>query len=74
MYNSGIIVFDNENILLSPVGNKINCFDMINGSSYTLPIESRSNISLIDISPDNRIIIVIDVGNIFLHRWLLFVD
>lgn len=40
---------------------------MKNGVTNTLPIEARSNISLIEISPDNRTLIVVDIGNSFFN-------
>lgn len=62
MYNAGNVAFDSEDILLSPVGNKISCFDLKNGTSITIPLESRSNIEHIELSPDNRILVVVDEG------------
>ena len=66
IYNSGNITFtkDNNDFLLSPVGNKITCFDLKNGVSSTLPIESRSNIKYIDISPDGKTLISVDIGKL----------
>jgi periodic tryptophan protein 2 len=66
VYNSGNILFakDNSDIILSPVSNKITCFDLKNGVSNTLPIECRSNIKHIDVSPDNKILVAVDIGKI----------
>ena len=36
--------------------------DLKNGVSSTLPIEARSNIKMIEISPDNRTLIIVDIG------------
>lgn len=36
---------------------------MKNGVTNTLPIEARSNIKLIEISPDNRTLVIVDIGN-----------
>jgi periodic tryptophan protein 2 len=62
MYNSGNLKFTNDDMLLSPVGNKLSCFDLKNGVTSTLPIENRSNIAHTDISPDNRTLITVDKG------------
>lgn len=63
MYNSGNLSFANDenDFLYSPIGNKITVFDLKNGLSNTLPIESRSNVKLIEVSPDNNILVVVDV-------------
>ena len=63
MYNSGNLLFtkDESDLLLSPVGNKISVFDLKNGVSNTLPIETRSNIKLIELSPDSKILVVVDI-------------
>jgi periodic tryptophan protein 2 len=63
MYNTGNVLFtkDESDILLSSVGNKISIYDLKNGVSNTLPIESRSNIKLIELSPDSCTLVVIDI-------------
>ena len=53
---------DDSDILLSPVGNKITAFDLKNGVTNTLPVESRSNISLIEISTDGKMLLMVDIG------------
>ena len=69
LYNSGNIKFtsDDCDILLSPVGNKVTAFDLKNGITNTLPIESRSNISFIEVSPDSKFLIMVDVGTIIYY-------
>ena len=64
VHNTGKVIFikDDSNILLSPIGNKILCLDLKHGTSQTLPIESRSNIDILDISPNGKILIVVDVN------------
>ena len=37
---------------------------MKNGITNTLPIESRSNVKLIEISPDNRTLVIVDIGKL----------
>jgi periodic tryptophan protein 2 len=62
IYNTGNIKFTTDDMLLSPVGNKVVYFDLKNGVTNALPIESRSNISHIDVSPDNRTLLIVDKG------------
>jgi periodic tryptophan protein 2 len=64
LYNSGNIHFtsDESDILLSPVGNKVTAFDLKNGFTNTLPVEARSNIALIEVSPDSKFLILVDIG------------
>ncbi len=64
VHNTGRVIFtkDDSSILLSPIGNKILCLDLKHGTSQTLPIESRSNIDILDISTNGKILIVIDVN------------
>ena len=65
IYNAGNVVFtkDESDFLISPIGNKISVLDMKNGVTNSLPIEARSNIKLIEISPDNRTLVIVDLGN-----------
>ena len=67
VHNTGKVIFikDDSNILLSPIGNKILCLDLKHGTSQTLPIESRSNIDILDISPNGKILIVVDVNGCY---------
>lgn len=47
--------------MLSPIGNRIRVFDLHGGDSYTLPFEARSNICHIAVSPDQRLVVAVDV-------------
>ena len=64
VHNTGRVIFtkDDSSILLSPIGNKILCLDLKHGTSQTLPIEARSNIDILHISTNGKILIVIDVN------------
>lgn len=64
IYNAGNVVFtkDESDFLISPIGNKISVLDMKNGITNTLPMEARSNIKMIEISPDNRTLVIVDIG------------
>ena len=61
-YNSGNILFSktNNEILFSPVGNKVSMYDIKNGTSETIDVEARSNVQHIDISI-KELLIIIDV-------------
>lgn len=63
VYKSGNLVFTNDDndLLLSPIGNKITMFDLRNNKSKTLPFECRSNVDKICLSPDNKVLIMIDI-------------
>lgn len=46
--------------MLSPVGNRVSSFDLVNNQSFTYPAENRKNISRIALSPDGKILISVD--------------
>ena len=51
VYKSGNLVFNQvDDVLVSPVGNKVTIFDLKNNKSKTLPFEARSNIEHVVIS------------------------
>ncbi|EJD39599.1 putative WD repeat protein [Auricularia subglabra TFB-10046 SS5] len=61
VYQQGNVLFTGDgNSVLSPVGNRVTCFDLVNNSSYTLPIENRKNIAVIALSPDSNILVTVD--------------
>ncbi|KAL7542564.1 hypothetical protein ACHAXR_011882 [Thalassiosira sp. AJA248-18] len=61
---SNIIFTSDGNNVLSPVGNRIQVLDLLHHSCRTLPIEARSNIRRIALSPkDDRLLIVVDVNH-----------
>ena len=61
---SNIVFTSDGNNVLSPVGNRIQVLDLLNHSCRTLPIEARSNIRTIALSPnDDRLLIVVDVNS-----------
>jgi periodic tryptophan protein 2 len=68
VYKHGNISFSpNKNLLFSPIGNKLTCIDLekynklISNISSTFTFESRSDIDLIAISPDSKILIAVDI-------------
>ncbi|KIY70735.1 WD40 repeat-like protein [Cylindrobasidium torrendii FP15055 ss-10] len=61
VYQQGNIVYTADgNSLLSPVGNRVSVFDLVNNKSFTLPFENRRNITCIALSPDSKILLSID--------------
>lgn len=62
VYTNGNIIFSPDgNTLLSPVGNRVTVFDMVQHSCTTLPFETRKNIRRMCMSNNGRFLIVIDV-------------
>ncbi|WVR09619.1 hypothetical protein IAU60_006691 [Kwoniella sp. DSM 27419] len=61
VYRQGNVVFTPDgNSVLSPVGNRVSVFDLVNNKSRTLPFENRKNIASIALSPDGNVLISID--------------
>ncbi|KAG8926587.1 hypothetical protein FRC02_008788 [Tulasnella sp. 418] len=61
VYRQGNIIFTPDgNSVLSPVGNRISVFDLVNNKSRTLPAENRKNIAVVALSPDGNILISVD--------------
>ncbi|KAJ4952632.1 hypothetical protein NE237_029464 [Protea cynaroides] len=62
-YRGGNAVISGNNLLISPVGNRISVTDLIKSETVTLPCESSSNISRIAVSPDGNFLLTIDENN-----------
>ncbi|KAF7316426.1 Small nucleolar ribonucleoprotein complex subunit [Mycena indigotica] len=61
VYQQGNVLFTPDgNTLLSPVGNRVSIFDLVNNKSFTLPFENRKNIAAIALSPDANVLISVD--------------
>ncbi|KAJ7892933.1 WD40-repeat-containing domain protein [Mycena olivaceomarginata] len=61
VYRQGNILFTPDgNSLLSPVGNRVSVFDLVNNKSFTFPFENRKNISALALSPDANVLISVD--------------
>ncbi|KAK6909144.1 hypothetical protein I203_103159 [Kwoniella mangroviensis CBS 8507] len=61
VYRQGNVIFTPDgNSVLSPVGNRVSVFDLVNNKSRTLPFENRKNISSIALSPDGNVLMSID--------------
>lgn len=62
VYSNGNIIFTPDgNSVLSPVGNRLNVFDLINQTTDALPIETKKDIEIISISHNSKFLVVIDV-------------
>ncbi|PBK68743.1 WD40 repeat-like protein [Armillaria solidipes] len=61
VYRQGNVLFTADgNSLLSPVGNRVSVFDLVNNKSFTLPFETRKNIATLALSPDGNVLISVD--------------
>ncbi|CCF60319.1 hypothetical protein KAFR_0J02550 [Kazachstania africana CBS 2517] len=61
VYRQGNIVFSNDGKqLLSPVGNRVSVFDLINNKSFTFEYEHRKNIAAIDLNRQGTLMLSID--------------
>lgn len=80
VYREGNIVFtDDGTQLLSPVGNRVSCFDLINNKSFTFNYQHRKNIArialnkqatlMISVDEDGRAILVNFVSRVVLHHF-----
>ncbi|KAI0251220.1 WD repeat protein [Lactifluus subvellereus] len=61
VYQQGNIIFTPDgNSVLSPVGNRVSVFDLVNNKSFTFAFQNRKNIAAIALSPDGNILISVD--------------
>eukprot|EP00727_Mastigamoeba_balamuthi_P008301 m51a1_g4093 hypothetical protein (875) ;mRNA; r:68447-71634 len=61
VYKGGNVIFTPDgNSLLSPVGNRITLFDLVNHTSVTLPVEHRGNVEVMALSPDGSTLLAGD--------------
>ncbi|KAL8672735.1 MAG: hypothetical protein Q9168_002825 [Polycauliona sp. 1 TL-2023] len=61
VYCKGNLVFTPDgNSLLSPVGNRVSVFHLVQNTSYTLPFSHRRNVSHLTISPDGLVLLSVD--------------
>ncbi len=62
VYSQGNLVFTEDGTkLLSPVGNRVSVFDLLNNKSYTLPYEHRKNIARIAFNKQETLLLSVDV-------------
>ncbi|KAH7344776.1 quinon protein alcohol dehydrogenase-like superfamily [Rhizoctonia solani] len=61
VYRQGNIIFTSDgNAILSPVGNRVSVFDLVNNKSRTLSFENRKNISAIALSSNSNLLVSVD--------------
>lgn len=61
VYRQGNVIFSNDGKqLLSPVGNRISVFDLINNKSFTFEYEHRKNIACFDLNKQGTLLLSID--------------
>jgi periodic tryptophan protein 2 len=61
VYRQGNLVFTPDGTsILSPVGNRLSCFDLVNNTSFTFSYEHRKNISRIALNPTATLLISVD--------------
>ncbi|KAG0671696.1 U3 snoRNP protein [Maudiozyma exigua] len=61
VYRQGDIVFsDDGKQLLSPVGNRVSVFDLINNKSFTFEYEHRKNVTTLDLNKQGTLLLSID--------------
>lgn len=58
-----ILYTSSGNVLLSPVSNRVQVIDLLTNTVRTLSCEARSNIKTIALSPDDRLLLIIDEEN-----------
>ncbi|KAK9459185.1 WD40-repeat-containing domain protein [Lipomyces oligophaga] len=61
VYRQGNLVFTPDgSSILSPVGNRVSCFDLQNNKSFTFSYEHRKNISQIALNPQATLLLSVD--------------
>ena len=61
VYRKGNLVFNQDGTkLLSPVGNRVSCFDLIKSQSFTFDYQHRKNVQCIALNNQNTLMISID--------------
>ncbi|KAJ1796773.1 U3 snoRNP protein, partial [Coemansia sp. RSA 2399] len=61
VYKKGNLVFTPDgNSILSPVGNRVTVFDLVNNKTETLPFENKRDIRRIVLSPNGNLLLSID--------------
>uniref|UniRef100_A0A7S4AGE9 Small-subunit processome Utp12 domain-containing protein n=2 Tax=Pseudo-nitzschia australis TaxID=44445 RepID=A0A7S4AGE9_9STRA len=60
---SNIVYTTDGNTLISPVSNRIQVIDLRTHTVRTLAVEARSNVRCIALSPNDTVLVVVDVNN-----------
>eukprot|EP01125_Pyxidicula_operculata_P013684 TRINITY_DN4548_c0_g1_i1.p1 TRINITY_DN4548_c0_g1~~TRINITY_DN4548_c0_g1_i1.p1 ORF type:complete len:872 (+),score=155.80 TRINITY_DN4548_c0_g1_i1:28-2643(+) len=60
VYKNGNLLFTPDgNSVISPIGNRVSVFDLVNNLSYTMPFENRSPIQHVALSPSGDLLLTI---------------
>ncbi|KAF2753915.1 periodic tryptophan protein 2 [Pseudovirgaria hyperparasitica] len=72
VYTRGNLLFSPDGTsLLSPVGNRVTVFDLVNSKSHTLPFAHRKNISRLALHPSGNLLLTVDTdGKVILTHVL----
>ena len=63
VYKTGNLVYSSDGATLySPVGNRVSVFALADHTARTLNFEARSDLDRIAITPDDRMLLAIDLG------------
>ena len=60
---ANLVYNSSGNVLISAVANRVQVLDLQSNSVRTLPIEARSNIRCLALSPDDAILLIVDSEN-----------
>ncbi|KAJ2688489.1 U3 snoRNP protein [Coemansia spiralis] len=61
VYRKGNLVFTPDgNSILSPVGNRVTLFDLVNNKTETLPFENKRDIRRLALSPNGSLLLSVD--------------
>ncbi|KAL1302942.1 hypothetical protein AAFC00_003261 [Neodothiora populina] len=61
VYRKGNLCFSPDGTcLLSPVGNRVTVFDLVNNKSHTLPFAHRRNIARLALNPKGNLLLTVD--------------
>ncbi|KAK9325897.1 WD40-repeat-containing domain protein [Lipomyces orientalis] len=61
VYRQGNLAFTPDGTsILSPVGNRVSCFDLVNNKSFTFSYEHRKNIARIALNPQGTLLLSVD--------------
>ncbi|KAJ1774587.1 U3 snoRNP protein [Coemansia sp. RSA 2523] len=61
VYRKGNVVFTPDgNSIISPVGNRVTVFDLVNNKSETLPFENKRDIRRLALSPNGNLLLSVD--------------
>lgn len=62
VYRRGNIIFSGDGSkLISPVGNRISVFDLINNTSFTFEYEHRKEVACLDINKQGTLLLSVDI-------------